>query len=756
MRLAHFSMVCSILISEAIFAHGPQPTPLQNVPVPPVPGLLDGSDPIVVDKAKAIALGKALFWDVNAGSDGMACASCHFHAGADRRIKNQINPGQKGIDSSPDSTAQTFEQLPSGASSSGPNYTVKAGDFPTFRYNDPFNKASGLSFSTDDVVSSAGTFSGDFSGVSKYSGKDDQCARAADPVFHIGATGTRRVEPRNTPSVINAVFNFQNFWDGRANNIYNGFSPWGERDPNNGLWLKTGARTVIPYRLHLQNSSLASQAMGPPLSDAEMSCRQRKWPQIGRKLLLRQPLQHQKVHNEDSVLGLYSLSTTGNLKPGLNTTYKSLIMQAFNSKYWSFSGAVPIPVPNGQTPYNQMEANFSMFFGLSLQLYQSTLISDQAPFDLSPRDPDTFEPTWEGMGKTQNEIDALRVGFEAFSLNHCNLCHAGPAFTTAAIALNSALVTPKADAYYGPANFPIPYGLNALGDVLGGRAAGISQYISVVTRNITLGGYKLLDFGFANTGVNDPNADQGLGGMDDFGNPLSFADQYLQYLLGNYSNVLDPGVNRVRSCDFIVSLADNTSGNSINKFTAVDGIQLDGSRENSLKQQSCLLAGYIPTIAAANTALSAAPVKLRVAKQAVFKVPGLRNVELTGPYMHNGSMATLDQVLEFYTRKGNVDSPDRHKLISNLFLEGDPDGLAALASFLKSLTDDRVRYEKAPFDHPEISIPNGHAGDDVTVVSDNPLNADLAKDEFLLIPAVGTHGSVEPLQSFESHLAPKE
>ena len=45
--------------------------------------LTDGPDPIVVDEAKAIALGKALFWDVNVGSDGMACASCHFHAGAD-------------------------------------------------------------------------------------------------------------------------------------------------------------------------------------------------------------------------------------------------------------------------------------------------------------------------------------------------------------------------------------------------------------------------------------------------------------------------------------------------------------------------------------------------------------------------------------------------------------------------------------------------------------------------------------------------
>src|SRR2546423_32650 len=39
----------------------------------------------------AIQLGKALFWDMQVGSDGQACGSCHFHAGADIRSKNQLN-----------------------------------------------------------------------------------------------------------------------------------------------------------------------------------------------------------------------------------------------------------------------------------------------------------------------------------------------------------------------------------------------------------------------------------------------------------------------------------------------------------------------------------------------------------------------------------------------------------------------------------------------------------------------------------------
>ncbi|MFO0743018.1 MAG: cytochrome c peroxidase [Labilithrix sp.] len=37
----------------------------------------------IADEAAAIRLGKALFWEMQVGSDGVtACATCHFHAGA--------------------------------------------------------------------------------------------------------------------------------------------------------------------------------------------------------------------------------------------------------------------------------------------------------------------------------------------------------------------------------------------------------------------------------------------------------------------------------------------------------------------------------------------------------------------------------------------------------------------------------------------------------------------------------------------------
>ena len=740
-------IACGLLVIPTAFAHGPGPVSLQNVPIPPVPGLLDGADPIVVNQPMAIALGKALFWDVNVGSDGQACASCHFSAGADLRTKNQLNPGQNS--SLP--SGQTFDVLKSGTG--GPNHTLSLADFPLHEFTDITDNTSPVSFTTDDVVGSAGAFGGQFKGASQFTGANDQCVRSADPVFNVNHVGTRRVEARNAPTVINAVFNHRNFWDGRANNIFNGSSPWGERDPNAGVWIKQSARSVVKQPLKLINSSLASQAVAPPIfNDIEMGCESRIWPDIGRKLLLRQPLQNQQVHNQDSVLGLFSLSSNGNLRPGLNTIYKNMITQAFNSKYWAFSGVGPFGAPvTGGAPYSQMEANFSLFFGLAIQLYESTLISDQSPFDLSPVSnvAGLWTPSYSNVADTTTRNNYVN-GFNQFFTGHCSLCHAGPNLSLAAVATNAALQQANGNTF-GPAVSPIPFGINAFGS--GERSAvhlGVTAYANPVNRDDNYQGNPvLMDMGFFNTGVANPESDPGVAGVDPFGNPLSFSSQYVNYLIGNTAGLFDPGMNTIRACDFSSPIAFNDlliPG----YFSGHDGIIADGSREGALRNQNCLRAdsAYIPSIAAAQANLSGP--KMASDVQSAFKIPTLRNVELTGPYMHNGGMATLKQVLEFYSRQGNFPTDNLSFNILQIQSTVNATDSPNIIDFLNSLTDDRVRYQQAPFDHPQIIIPNGQVGNDQQLTAGNPLGVNLGLDQHLVIPAVGASGSATPLSTFLS------
>lgn len=71
-----------------------------------------------------------------------------------------------------------------------------------------------------------------------------------------------------------------------------------------------------------------------------------------------------------------------------------------------------------------------------------------------------------------------------------------------------------------------------------------------------------------------------------------------------------------------------------------------------------------------------------------YRTPSLRNISLTAPYMHNGSLATLEQVLEFYNR-GGIANENLDPLIKPLHLSASE--LADLAAFLRALTGDNVK-----------------------------------------------------------------
>lgn len=571
----------------------------------------------IQDKGKAIELGKALFWDMQVGSDGYtSCATCHFHAGADSRSKNQLSPGLAGGDE------DFFAQ--------GPNYMVAKSDFPLDRGSD-----EGPDKGNNDVVSSQGVF------LEYFDGLDLQNREIRNPqpdnIFNVNGVNTRRVEPRNTPTVINAVFNLRNFWDGRAQDRFNGVNPHGRRDKNAYVWKAYSADNLEKVSIDLNNASLASQAVGPPLSHFEMSAKGRTFPEIGRKLLHCRPLAKQQVHKEDSVLGAYSrLPYNGITYP----TYSDLIKMAFLPEWWQGEGTncdVITGEPRADALlFTQMEANFSLYFGLAIQLYEATLVSDRTPFDKYVE------------GKTNALTDQQVEGMNLFFGDaKCGNCHGGAEFTKATVK-------------------------HAKKERLERMIMGDGQEA-------------VYDNGFYNIGVRPTEEDLGVGGRDPFGLPLSEA-----------------------------RLAQEKGSNKFRRII--------GSRPN----------------------IDVDPQE-RIAADGAFKTSGLRNIALTAPYFHNGSARTLREVVRFYNRGGNFPETNIDNLDPDITrLNLDKSEIDALVAFLAALTDPRVKKRKAPFDHPQLFIPNGHHGDHLNVSDDG---SGKATESFKELPATGKKGGI-PFKNF--------
>ena len=647
----------------------------------------------------AVVLGKAFFWDMRAGTHGQACASCHFHAGVDVRTKNSLNPATRH--SAGASVGEIYN--PTRGGGGGPNYTLRHDDFPFHAKADPGDRTSGVLFDTDDIVSSQGVLQGELLGIG--ADGEEECIDSPDHLFQVGGHNVRRVAPRNTPTMINAAFNLRNFWDGRANETFNGVDPFGRR--NKGAFALRQKRdgTVVKGRVLLSNSSLASQAVGPPLSTSEMSCVGRVFPHLGKKLLDREPLELQGVHVNDSVLGPYRDPHDGT---GLRLTYRQLIAKAFKESWWVsdllFTADGEFATGRtGEEQFDHMSANFALFWGLAIQAYERTLVSNRTPFDRylsSSRNPD----------RRTGFTDVERLGLDVFNgKGRCASCHSGPLLTNATVA--------------------------AL------REDGVVGRMHAADR---VRGPVIYDTGFYNIGVRPVVEDLGVGGNDAFGNPLSFAAQYVDSLFN------DKTVDRVRVdvCDFDVPFTPESAGDLTG-----DGVDDAFPADTRLRARRCKGAASALEPVGPESVVRTLP----LAVDGAFKVPGLRNVALTGPYMHNGGMSTLEQVIEFYDRGGDFAHESRGVLdrgITPLHLtEEEEEGLHA---FLLTLTDPRVRWERAPFDHPELLIPNGHPGDERAI--DCALNSIRACDDVLRIPAVGRKGraplGLAPLESFAERLDP--
>src|SRR3954451_2234242 len=380
---------------------------------------------------------------MQAGSDGRtACATCHYNAGADNRSRNQINPRGGSF---------TFK---------GANAQLAAEDFPFHVLADPNNRASAVLSDTANIAGSQGVAPSVFNRITWGEPGDDQTFAASDPQFEVAGTPVRRSTGRNTPSVINAVFNFRNFWDGRAQNDFNGVDPFGSRNVAARVGRVNASGGVDRVSVSIGNSSLASQATGPPGSDTEMSAGGRTLSDIGRKLLSLRPLGTQVVSPQDSVLGADAASSGR----GLATTYGDLVKAAFQPAWWNSSAGVT--AENGRS-YSLMQFNFALFWGLAIQAYESTLVSDQTPAD-------------RYMQGDRTAMSAAAVkGMGVFTgKGHCSDCHNGAALTSATAQNVAAQGTVGSD---------------------GGGA---------------------VDTGFANIGVRPTADDNGIGGNDPVLTPL--------------------------------------------------------------------------------------------------------------------------------------------------------------------------------------------------------------------------------------------
>jgi len=645
----------------------------------------------VKNDAALLRLGKAFFWDVQMSDDQtVACATCHNNAGVDSRIKDQVgfartlrnqDGSKRGVPSfvnDPNHSDTPFQ----------PNGILNPDDFPRNQLNDVRDFASGFSRQTNTIVGS--------SGIQRDRIKNNG-QRSFVPVVELDNTGykmplagfessfvnTRRKAARNAPTVINAVYNYRVLWNGKAANEFNGNTPFGDNDTRTSVFIELPNGRLEQQRVSIENSATASQSMGSMNNPSEMTTDQRGLGRSNghnnfmklvrrRRLLTRHPLAKQEVSPTDSVLG--SLANTSG--KGLTVAnYKTMIEAAFKNKWWEVTSEKIALLPgaegrrsirneenSGSEEFSQMEANFSLFFGLAISRYEASLISDDTPVDRYLNGDHT--------ALNDSELIGFRI---AAKEARCINCHGGPEFTFASVTrINSQGLT-----------------RNRRGD--------------------------LIDEGFNNIGVTPTLDDLGVGEQG-------------------------PAVNGGEAYE----VSEARKANNLNLDLGVDG---------------------------------------------AFKIPTLRNVALTAPYFHNGSESTLEDVIDFYFRGGNYrreDAANGHpivgfnvdrteeSLITGLgILSGpkhdtpagtglnavdvNPDGLddedkGHLVDFLKALTDERVVYNRAPFDHPQIRISNGHVTGTNNRNVITKMTRGVAKDESFVLEAVGANGNSTPFTTFNDRL----
>jgi cytochrome c peroxidase len=229
------------------------------------------------------------------------------------------------------------------------------------------------------------------------------------------------------------------------------------------------------------------------------------------------------------VLGSHRHASGRGLDPQ-TAGYAVLIREAFAPEWWSATQLT-------HDGYTQMEANFSLFWGLAVMLYESTLVSNDSPYDRFAR------------GDATALSPAAKEGLQTF-MDHCSMCHSGPEFAGATVR-----------------------------ELRSGSSPNWSNSWPWLRASLSTTRASI----------------------------ISGPDERLKISPSGPSTAFGP---------------------------------LSYSRQEQL--------GHDPD---PNSHLSPSE---RIAVMGAFKTPTLRNVELTGPYMHNGGMKSLTEVVQFYTRRSRL------------------------------------------------------------------------------------------------------
>ena len=231
------------------------PKALETLPLPSV-----DVSAYVADETAAIALGKALFWDQQMGSDGIvACATCHFSFGVDARTKNTVAPGGFASAQSPNFDDDAFY---------GPNKDLNPEMFPFHAKVDPLKRTidfpddENLEGENEDLQRSRRKYSSQqqrrcwiarisrrlfkslikagsgFAAVEKGAKEKKKNGGVSEEtkLFKEGKTRHRAVTGRNAPTTYGAAFHRYLLWDGRANDKFNGVSEHGDADADAKVW----------------------------------------------------------------------------------------------------------------------------------------------------------------------------------------------------------------------------------------------------------------------------------------------------------------------------------------------------------------------------------------------------------------------------------------------------------------------------------------------------------------------------------------